>query len=39
MEPRPPDGSNIFGVGIDKNIVVVLLKAVATGVNRAMKRS
>jgi 2-isopropylmalate synthase len=33
-ELRLPDGSNIFGVGIDKNIVVASLKAVVSGVNK-----
>jgi hypothetical protein len=32
------DGSTLFGVGIDKNIVAASLKAVVSGVNRAMKR-
>ena len=32
------DGSTLFGVGIDKNIVVASLKAVVSGVNRALKR-
>lgn len=36
MELRLPDGSNIFGVGIDKNIMVASLKAVVSGVNRAV---
>jgi hypothetical protein len=31
-------GSTLFGVGIDKNIVVASLKAVVSGVNRAPKR-
>jgi 2-isopropylmalate synthase len=39
MELRTPDGSTIFGVGIDKNIVVASLKAVVSGVNRALKRT
>ena len=30
--------SALFGVGIDKNIVVASLKAVVSGVNRALKR-
>jgi 2-isopropylmalate synthase len=38
MELRLPDGSTLFGVGIDRNIVVASLKAVVSGVNRAMKR-
>jgi len=28
----------LFGVGIDKNIVAASLKAVLSGVNRALKR-
>ena len=36
MELRLADGSTLFGVGIDKNIVVASLKAVTSGVNRAM---
>jgi 2-isopropylmalate synthase len=39
MELRLPDGSSLFGVGIDKNIVVASLKAVVSGVNRALKRT
>lgn len=38
MELRLADGSSLFGVGIDKNIVVASLKAVVSGVNRALKR-
>ncbi len=38
MELRLPDGATIFGVGIDKNIVVASLKAVLSGVNRIGKR-
>ncbi|MFT3987019.1 2-isopropylmalate synthase [Aestuariivirga sp.] len=38
VELRLPDGSTIFGVGIDKNIVVASLKAVVSGVNRAGKK-
>ncbi len=38
MELRLPDGGTIFGVGIDKNIVVASLKAVVSGVNRAVKK-
>jgi len=30
--------TSLFGVGIDKNIVVASLKAVVSGVNRAGKR-
>jgi 2-isopropylmalate synthase len=37
MELRLADGTTLFGVGIDKNIVVASLKAVVSGVNRAMK--
>jgi 2-isopropylmalate synthase len=33
------DGATLFGVGIDKNIVVASLKAVVSGVNRALKRA
>lgn len=39
VELRLPDGSSLFGVGIDKNIVVASLKAVLSGVNRALKKS
>ena len=38
VELRLGDGSTLFGVGIDKNIVVASLKAVVSGVNRAGKR-
>ena len=38
VELRLPDGSTLFGVGIDKNIVAASLKAVVSGVNRAVKR-
>ncbi len=38
MELRLADGTSLFGVGIDKNIVVASLKAVVSGVNRALKR-
>ncbi len=38
VELRLADGSTLFGVGIDKNIVVASLKAVLSGVNRALKR-
>jgi len=38
IELRMGDGSTLFGVGIDKNIVVASLKAVVSGVNRAGKR-
>jgi hypothetical protein len=37
-ELRLPDGGTLFGVGIDKNIVVASLKAVLSGVNRVLKR-
>jgi 2-isopropylmalate synthase len=39
MEPRVPDGSTLFGVGVDKNIVVASLKAVVSGVNMTLRRS
>ena len=39
VELRLADGSALFGVGIDKNIVVASLKAVVSGVNRALKRT
>jgi 2-isopropylmalate synthase len=38
VELRLGDGSTLYGVGIDKNIVVASLKAVVSGVNRAGKR-
>ncbi len=38
VELRLPGGSTLFGAGIDKNIVVASLKAVLSGVNRAVKR-
>ena len=38
VELRLADGSTLFGAGIDKNIVVASLKAVVSGVNRALKR-
>ena len=38
VEFRLADGTTLFGVGIDKNIVVASLKAVVSGVNRAGKR-
>ncbi len=38
VELRLADGSTVFGVGIDKNIVVASLKAVVSGVNRAVKK-
>ena len=37
MELRLPSGETLFGVGIDKNIVVASLKAVVSGVNRATR--
>lgn len=37
VELRLADGTALFGVGIDKNIVVASLKAVVSGVNRALK--
>jgi 2-isopropylmalate synthase len=36
VELRLPNGAALFGVGIDKNIVVASLKAVLSGVNRAV---
>ena len=39
VELRLADGSTLFGVGIDKNIVVASLKAVVSGVNRALRRA
>jgi 2-isopropylmalate synthase len=38
MELRLADGTSLFGVGIDKNIVVASLKAVVSGVNRALAK-
>ena len=38
VELRLADNSTLYGVGIDKNIVVASLKAVLSGVNRAIKR-
>ena len=38
VELKLPDGTSLFGVGIDRNIVVASLKAVLSGVNRALKR-
>jgi 2-isopropylmalate synthase len=38
VELRLGDGTSLFGVGIDKNIVVASLKAVVSGVNRAGKK-
>jgi 2-isopropylmalate synthase len=34
VELRLADGSTLFGVGMDKNIVVASLKAVVSGVNK-----
>jgi 2-isopropylmalate synthase len=39
VELRLADGSTLFGVGIDKNIVVASLKAVVSGVNRALRKA
>jgi len=39
MELRLPGGTSLFGVGIDRNIVVASLKAVLSGVNRALLRN
>jgi 2-isopropylmalate synthase len=39
VELRLGDGTTLFGVGIDKDIVVSSLKAVLSGVNRAIKRA
>ena len=38
LELRVAGERTLFGVGIDKNIVVASLKAVVSGVNRAGKR-
>jgi 2-isopropylmalate synthase len=38
VELRLADGSTLFGAGIDKNIVTASLKAVLSGVNRALKK-
>ncbi len=38
MVLRLPDGGTIFGVGIDKNIVVASLEVVVSGVNRALRK-
>ena len=38
VELRLADGTTLFGVGIDKNIVTASLKAVVSGVNRAVKK-
>ncbi len=39
VELRLADGATLFGVGIDKNIVVASLKAVVNGVNRAVRKA
>jgi 2-isopropylmalate synthase len=39
LQLRLPDGSTLFGVGIDKDIVVASLKAVLSGVNRVLKKA
>jgi 2-isopropylmalate synthase len=38
LQLRMSDGRTMFGVGIDKDIVVASLKAVLSGVNRVLKR-
>jgi hypothetical protein len=38
VELRRSDGTTLFGVGIDKNIVTASLKAVVSGVNRMLTR-
>ena len=38
VELRLGDGLTLFGIGIDKNIVVASLKAVVSGVNRALRK-
>ena len=38
IDLRLADGTTLYGIGIDKNIVVASLKAVVSGVNRALKR-
>ena len=38
VELKLANGTSLFGVGIDKNIVTASLKAVVSGVNRAVKR-
>jgi 2-isopropylmalate synthase len=38
VELRLPDGATLYGVGIDKNIVVASLKAVVSGVNRVLAK-
>ena len=39
VELQLADGSTLFGVVIDKNIVAASLGAVVSGINRALKRS
>jgi len=39
MEMRLPNSTTLFGVGIDRNIVVASLKAILSGVNRALLHS
>ena len=39
MELRVADGTTVFGVGIDENIVVASLKAIVSGVNRAVRNA
>src|SRR5205823_871505 len=38
VELRRGDGTALFGVGIDRNIVAASLKAVVSGVNRMLKK-
>jgi 2-isopropylmalate synthase len=38
VEIRLGDGTTLFGVGIDRNIVVASLKAVVSAVNRALRK-
>jgi 2-isopropylmalate synthase len=38
VEARTADGTTLFGVGIDKNIVAASLQAVISAVNRAQRR-
>ena len=38
IDLRLSDGTTLYGIGIDKNIVVASLKAVVSGVNRALKK-
>ena len=39
IDLRLADGTTLYGIGIDKNIVVASLKAVVSGVNRALKKN